>query len=191
MNKARHGATRQHREGHEEPKPAVATEAAAATEAVEVVPALIAELQAEVEAKSRLADEYVGRFQRLAADFDNFKRRTQKEKEELSLYGAEQLIRKVLPVLDNLERALAASGDEPALRAGVDLTARQLRDALSQAGVSVIVAQGESFDPDLHMAVAVDSESEAPENTIVDELQKGYKLGDRVLRPSMVRVAKK
>jgi len=181
----------------------VATEAAAAsetaTEAVDQAEAAehlaaadaIEELQQQLEAKARQADENLGRLQRLAADFENYKRRVQREKEELSQYGAEQFITTILPVLDNLERALASFGDEQALRTGVELTARQLREALAKAGVLAIAAEGETFDPHLHMAVAVDAESEAAEDTIVAELQRGYKMGDRVLRPSMVKVAKK
>lgn len=151
----------------------------------------LAELQQQLEARSRLADEHLDRLRRLTADFENYKRRAQREKEELSLYGAEQFIKTILPVLDNLERALAATGDEQALRTGVELTARQLREALARAGVLPIAAEGEQFDPNLHMAVAVDAESEAAEDTIVAELQRGYKMNDRVLRPSMVKVAKK
>lgn len=153
--------------------------------------ARIAELESQVAATTREAEEYLDRLQRLAADFENYKRRAQREKEELALYGAEKFIKTVLPVLDNLERALAATGGEQSLRTGVELTARQLREALTGAGVQPIPAEGEMFDPNLHMAVAVDAESEAAEDTIVAELQRGYKMGDRVLRPSMVRVAKK
>ncbi len=172
---------------------AVATaEAAAATPTPAAVSAEeLAELQQQLEARSRLADEHLDRLRRLTADFENYKRRAQREKEELSLYGAEQFIKTILPVLDNLERALAATGDEQALRTGVELTARQLREALARAGVLPIAAAGEQFDPNLHMAVAVDVESEAAEDTIVAELQRGYKMNDRVLRPSMVKVAKK
>ena len=172
---------------------AVATaEAAAATPPPAAVSAEeLAELQQQLEARSRLADEHLDRLRRLTADFENYKRRAQREKEELSLYGAEQFVKTILPVLDNLERALAATGDEQALRTGVELTARQLREALARAGVLPIAAAGEQFDPNLHMAVAVDVESEAAEDTIVAELQRGYKMNDRVLRPSMVKVAKK
>ena len=172
---------------------AVATaEAAAATPTPAAVSAEeLAELQQQLEARSRLADEHLDRLRRLTADFENYKRRAQREKEELSLYGAEQFVKTILPVLDNLERALAATGDEQALRTGVELTARQLREALARAGVLPIAAEGEQFDPNLHMAVAVDAESEAAEDTIVAELQRGYKMNDRVLRPSMVKVAKK
>lgn len=172
---------------------AVATaEAAAATPTPAAVSAEeLAELQQQLEARSRLADEHLDRLRRLTADFENYKRRAQREKEELSLYGAEQFVKTILPVLDNLERALAATGDEQALRTGVELTARQLREALARAGVLPIAAAGEQFDPNLHMAVAVDVESEAAEDTIVAELQRGYKMNDRVLRPSMVKVAKK
>lgn len=148
----------------------------------------VAELQRQLEEKTQLASEYLDRLQRLTADFDNFRRRAQKEKEDLATYGAEQFLKSVLPVLDNLERALAVTGD---VRAGVELTARMLRETLAKAGVQPIPAQGELFNPEVHMAVAVDAEADAPEDTIVDELQTGYRLGDRVLRPSMVKVAKK
>lgn len=138
------------------------------------------------------AEEYYDRMLRLQADFENYRRRTQKEKEELWKYASEQLIVSLLPVLDNLERALAARDDDPARVAeGVDMIYRQLQDVLTREGLSCIPAVGEEFDPSCHEAMLQQKTDRHPDNTVLEELQKGYLLKDKVIRPAMVKVARK
>jgi molecular chaperone GrpE len=128
---------------------------------------------------------------RAQADFENYRRRVQKEKEDLALYANQKLLVGVLPVLDNLERALATPatvGDEK-FRQGVEMTARSFREILSREGVTPIEATGQPFDPHLHEAVMTVVSTEHPAGTVISELQKGYRLGERVIRPSMVQVS--
>lgn len=143
------------------------------------------------EARAETA-EVTGRLLRLQADFENYRRRVQREREELALFANQKLLLSLLPVLDNLERALGtpvAEGDEK-LRQGVELTARSFREILLREGVEAIAAVGQPFDPNLHEAVMTIESAEHPEGTVVAEFQKGYRLGDRVIRPSMVQVSK-
>ncbi len=130
---------------------------------------------------------------RALADFQNFKRRIEEQRGELAQFANRELILGLLPVLDNFERALAAAeqtGSYEALVSGVGLTLRQLQDFLKKNGVETIEAQGKEFDPEFHEAVARVEDSEHPDNTIVDELQRGYMMHSRVLRPAMVKVAR-
>jgi len=130
---------------------------------------------------------------RSQADFENYKRRMQREKEDLAVYANQKLLLNLLPVLDNLERALTSqpvAGDEK-LRQGVELTARSFREILAREGVSPIEAVGKPFDPNEHEAVMTEESSEHEDSTVIFEFQKGYRLGDRVIRPSMVKVSKK
>lgn len=129
---------------------------------------------------------------RSQADFENYKRRMAREKEELAVYANQKLLLNLLPVLDNLERALAtqpATGDEK-LRQGVEMTARSFREILAKEGVSPIEAVGRPFDPNEHEAVMTEESTEHEDGTVLFEFQKGYRLGDRVIRPSMVKVCK-
>jgi len=133
------------------------------------------------------------RLLRLQAEFENYRRRMQREKEEVALYANQKLLLNFLPVLDNLERALSApptEGDEK-LRQGVELTARSFRDALAKEGVTPIEAVGQPFDPNVHDAVMTDEDPEQPDGTVLVELLKGYRLNDRVIRASMVKVNKR
>ncbi len=137
-----------------------------------------------------LNDKYL----RLAAEFDNFRRRTLKERQDLLNYATENLIKELLPTVDNLERALQASEQKEAsdgenLSEGVELTYRSLLQALEKSGVSVVEAEGCMFDPKLHEALRqVASEDHEP-GTILEIFQKGYLLKDRLLRPALVAVA--
>ena len=126
---------------------------------------------------------------RLLADFDNFRKRAEREREERARYALAEPLRDLMPVIDNLDRALAAKGSLEDLRRGVEMTARQFEETLRRFGVTVVPAVGERFDPRLHEAVSrLESDAvEAP--TVVEEMQRGYKLHDRLLRPAMVRVA--
>ncbi len=146
-------------------------------------------VKAQLARQTDLAEEYYTRLQRLQADFENFRRRTRLEKEELLNYGAEGLICGLLPVLDNLERALAATGDDAGLQKGVEMIYQQLKDTLAGQGLVPICAVGQEFDPAKHQAVMQFPSAEHPDNHVVEEFQKGYLLKEKVIRPSMVKVA--
>lgn len=143
-----------------------------------------------VEWKAR-ADELLAALARSQADFENYRKRARQEREDTARYGVERLLKALLPVLDNLERALAAMPADGALRQGVELTSRQFGDALAREGVTPVEAVGLPFDPRLHEAVTEEESGEHPEGTVLAEFQKGYRLHDRVLRPSMVKVSKR
>ena len=132
------------------------------------------------------------RYLRLAAEFENYKKRTQKDQDEFRKYSNERLLKELLPVLDNLQRALQhgqASGNQEGVLQGVELTVKKYLEILSRFGVTPIPTLGLPFDPAIHQAVAkVESKGHKP-NTIVDEYEKGYYLHDRVLRPATVTVA--
>jgi molecular chaperone GrpE len=148
---------------------------------------------AQILEKARLSDEYYARMLRLQADFDNFRRRSQKEREELADIITESVVVKFLPILDNMERALGTAkqaGAEAQLAAGVEMIHRQMEDILGKLNVTPIPARGETFDPQRHEAIMQVADSEKADDTIVDELQKGYQLKGRIIRPSMVRVVK-
>lgn len=134
-------------------------------------------------------DEYLEHAKRVAADFDNFRKRMAREQESLVTRANERLVRELLPVLDDLERALdaAAAHEEAKLEEGVALVERELRGALAREGLVEIETDGR-FDPHVHEAL-LSQPSEAEEGAIVQVLQKGYRLGDRVLRPARVIVS--
>ena len=129
---------------------------------------------------------------RLAADFDNYRKRQEQEKEALLKYGAENTLKKMIEVLDNFERGLKALEtveDCEKVKECYNLAYKNFTDVLTKAGLESIKAEGEAFDPNFHEAVMQNPTSEKPEHTIIAELQKGYKLGDKVLRPTLVNVA--
>lgn len=162
-------------------------------EGAEVVEETRTDVTQELEQARAEIAELSSRLLRAQADFENFRRRTQREKEDLSLYANQRLLLNLLPVLDNLERALATqqvAGDEK-LRQGVELTARSFRDILSREGVTALEAAGQPFDPNLHEAVMTVDSPDHEDDTVVMEFEKGYRLGDRVIRPSKVQVCKK
>lgn len=128
--------------------------------------------------------------QRLQAEFNNFRRRTQQEKESLSIYANEKIVTELLPVIDNMERALEACEDrESDIYKGVELVYKQLKDTLSKFSVEEIAAENEEFDPNFHMAVMQEAVEGVESNKVVAVLQKGYKLSNKVIRPSMVKVS--
>ncbi|AQS59911.1 nucleotide exchange factor GrpE [Desulforamulus ferrireducens] len=137
------------------------------------------------------AEANFNRALRLQADYENLRRRSRQEREEIIKYGSEQLIKNLLPVLDNFQRALAAAGDggEKFIN-GVEMIHRQFFDVLKGEGLAPIPALGEQFDPNIHDAVMQVEDSNQPENTVVEELLVGYYLKGKVIRPSMVKVAK-
>lgn len=129
---------------------------------------------------------------RLAADFENFRKRTEQEREALLKYGAENTLKKMLEVLDNFERGLKAIEtveDCDKVKECYNLAYKNFTDVLTKSGLETIKAEGEVFDPNFHEAVMQTPTNEHPENTIIAELQKGYKLGNKVLRPTLVNVA--
>lgn len=137
------------------------------------------------------AENYLNNWQRLQAEFDNYRKRTQREKEEYIKYASEQVVKGLLPVLDNFERALAAAKvkqDFAGFVQGVDMIFRQLSDILTKEGLAPIEAVGQMFDPNFHEAI-LQVEGPHPENTVVEEVQKGYLLKEKVIRPSMVKVS--
>jgi molecular chaperone GrpE len=149
-------------------------------------------LGARLEQSEREAVEHRERWVRAVAELENYKKRVIKQQEELRKMAAEPLLRDLLDVLDNLERAAEASrdaADDSALRRGVELVCHQMRDVLRKAGVSPIPAMGEPFDPEVHEAVLASPADGAEPGTVIAELGKGYRLHNRVLRPARVAVA--
>ncbi|MBP2653873.1 MAG: Protein grpE [Firmicutes bacterium] len=148
------------------------------------------EILTNLDAKNQELDEVNNRLLRLQADFDNFRRRTRQEKEELSQVVANGVINQLLPVLDNFERALAAGAvqDAAQLLTGVDMVYRQLGQILEGFGVKAIPAIGEQLDPAKHEAVMRIEDASQPDGLILEELQKGYMANNKVLRASMVKV---
>ena len=137
-------------------------------------------------------DKLNSQYMRLAADFENFRKRQESEKENLLRFGLENALTKMIEVLDNFERAekaLENIEDYTKYKESFELLHKQVIDSLAKLGLEPINAQGQEFDPNLHEAVMQTPTSEHPENTVIAELQKGYKLGEKVLRPSMVNVA--
>ena len=133
--------------------------------------------------------EKENRYLRLQADFENFRRRTRQEKEELAAVVTQNLLKDLLPFLDNFERALAAeSSDAESLRAGVEMMYKQLVEALKKEGLEYIETKDKPFDPNFHQAVMRVEDAEKEDGSIVAELQKGYMVKGRVIRPSMVQV---
>lgn len=151
----------------------------------------VEELKQKLEEKTRQCEEYLNMVQRTAAEFDNYKKRTQKEKEALSLDASIDTISSLLPVVDNLERALKAAEEMEAnpLKEGVEMVMRQLNECLGKLGVEPISAVGNSFDPELHNAVMHVTDEEQGENVVLEEFQKGYVMKGKVVRHSMVKVA--
>ncbi|WP_017811855.1 nucleotide exchange factor GrpE [Paenibacillus shenyangensis] len=148
--------------------------------------------RAELERVQAHADDQTQRLLRAQADFDNFRRRTQKEKEELAKYASAQLITELIPVIDNFERAMATKPENPELESfskGVDMIFRQLSDVLKNTGLTPMEAVGQPFNPEFHQAVMQVESDEYEEGIVVEELQKGYVLKDKVIRPAMVKVS--
>ena len=162
-----------------------------------------AEAQTEAEAGGSTYEQEINRLTaeladqqqrtlRVQADFDNFRRRTLKEKEDLAKYASSKLITELLPVIDNLERALAVSGestDVDSFTKGVNMIFRQLESVLDSEGLKAMDAVGQPFNPEFHQAIMQVESEEYEEGIVVEEVQKGYMLKDKVLRPAMVKVS--
>src|SRR3984885_430205 len=131
------------------------------------------------------------RLARLQAEFENARKRTAREQQDFREYAIADAIKALLPSLDSFERALQTSArDKSEFRSGVELIYKQLQDALQKLGLRAIPAKGEPFDPHLHEAIEMVETSDSDDHQIIEELQRGYKLKDRLLRPSMVKVAR-
>ncbi len=133
-------------------------------------------------------EEYLQSYLRLRADFENYRRRSREEFLQAAQNGKEELVLVLLPVLDNLERALGTTGEIEKWREGVEMIFRQLQEVLANEGLAPIPATGEMFNPQVHEAVLREPSSQ-PENTILEELKKGYLFKEKTLRPSLVKVA--
>lgn len=152
----------------------------------------------ELKARAAKADENWDRLLRTTADFENFKKRAAREKTEAVQYANGSLLQKLLPVLDNFEAALAAAkgaegagGNVSSLQSGVAMIQLQLKNVLAESGLEEIDAAGKRFDPTLHEAVSQQESAEVAEDHVLQQLRKGYKLKERLLRPATVVVAKK
>jgi len=137
-------------------------------------------------------DALLDRLARLQAEFDNARKRAVREQQEFREYAGADVIKNFLPILDSFERALKAGGDSNSndFRNGIELIYRQFQDALQKIGVQPIVSVGQPFDPRVHEAVEMVDTTEVPDHHVLDELQRGYKYRERLLRPAMVRVAR-
>ena len=144
----------------------------------------------EEDPRDKKIEELNAKYMRLMADFQNQKKRFDKEKADIHQYANEKIVKNLLEVLDNFERALDATKDaDPNLHEGMELIFKQLMAALEKAGVAEIKALGEEFDPHLHNAVMMEETDEYESNKVSEVMQKGYTLNSRVIRPSMVKVA--
>jgi molecular chaperone GrpE len=152
-------------------------------------PPALDELEERLAEAERERDEYLADLKRVAADFDNYKKRVARDQESLVARAHERLVKELLPVLDDLERALhaAAEHEEAKLEDGVRLVHRELRDALAKEGLEEISTDG-GFDPHVHEAL-LSQPSDADDGAIIEVVQKGYRLGDRVLRPARVVIS--
>ncbi|AOC91798.1 nucleotide exchange factor GrpE [Bacillus amyloliquefaciens] len=149
------------------------------------------DLQHQIDELQGLLDEKENKLLRVQADFENYKRRSRLEMEAAQKYRSQNVVTEILPALDNFERALqveAESEQTKSLLQGMEMVRRQLMDALEKEGVEAIEAVGQEFDPNLHQAVMQVEDENFGSNIVIEELQKGYKLKDRVIRPSMVKV---
>lgn len=146
----------------------------------------------EIEVIKADYDKLNSQYIRLAADFDNYRKRQAQEREQLLKYGLEESLKKMILVIDNFDRAKKSLNDCEDInkyKESLDLLQKQVIDELSKLGMEKIEAEGQEFNPNLHEAVMQTPSTEYKEHTIIQELQKGYKLGEKVLRPSMVNVA--
>ena len=169
-------------QAEKEPEPAV-------QEPDDVGPS-VEELQQQIEKLEAQVKEKEDRALRLQADFDNFRRRTRQEKEEISSVVTQTILTDFLPLLDNFERAMAVeTTDTENFQNGVEMIYKQLKETMQKNGLEAIETEGAKFDPNFHQAIGMVDSNQEP-NTVVTVLQKGYTIADRVLRPALVMVAK-
>lgn len=148
----------------------------------------------QVETTKKVEEDYLNRLMRLQADFDNFRKRTIKEKEDIYKYALANFAEKLLPVMDNVERALKAIEDaniNDSYVDGVKLVSQQLIDVLKSEGLEEVETINCEFDPQVHHGVSIDNVEEIDDNQVIEVYQKGYKFKDKVIRPAMVKICKK
>jgi molecular chaperone GrpE len=163
------------------------------TERPQAEPARPASGEDELQKLRSERDALFDRLARLQAEFENYRKRSGREQQEFREYAVAEALKSFLPVLDSFELALknaSQAGDGGGLRSGLELIRKQFQDALTKLGVREIPARGTAFDPQWHQAVEVVETDQAEDNHVLEELQRGYKLKDRLLRPAMVRVAR-
>ena len=166
-----------------------AEDQAQAPPASSVVPA--AEAESEIKKIKAERDALLDRLARLQAEFENARKRAAREQQDYREFAVADAVKSLLPILDSFERALHISAnDGNDIRPGVELIYKQLQDTLTKLGVSPIAAKGQPFDPHLHQAIEMVDSEDAEDHQVLEELQRGYKLKDRLLRPSMVKVAR-
>lgn len=144
----------------------------------------------EVEKLRAERDVLVDRLARMQAEFDNARKRAQREQQDYRDYALSDTIKTLIPVMDSFDRALQSSPAKSEFHLGIELIHKQLQDALAKIGVQPVAAKGQQFDPRFHEAIEMVDTEDAIDNEVIDELQRGYKLKDRLLRPAMVRVAR-
>jgi molecular chaperone GrpE len=157
---------------------------------------LTAEQLEELKQRAAKADEHWERLLRTTADFDNYKKRATREKQDAIRFANENLLEKLVPVLDSFDMALAAAQNNQSdaaqsLVAGISMVQQQLKSAMAEAGLEEIDATGKAFDPNFHEAVSQQETAELPEGQVVQQLRRGYKLRERLLRPATVVVSKR
>ena len=178
------------------PNPAAAAPATANEAVLPVSPAtLTPEQLEELKARAAQADDFWDRLLRATADFENFKKRSARERQDAVKYANETLMQKLIPVLDNFDMAQTAAQSGPAngttsLQAGIAMIQQQFKSVLADAGVEEVDATGKPFDPNFHEAVSQQETADTPEGHVIQQLRKGYKLRERLLRPATVIVAK-
>ena len=151
-------------------------------------PSKTAQLEQKLAAKEEELAALNDQYQRMLAEYANYKRRTEQEKMQIGLFTKAELLTELLVSVDNMEKAIAAPAGED-YKTGVDMVLRQFMDALHKLGLEEVGVEGEPFDPNVHNAVMREDAADIDEETVTAVFQKGYKLGDRVLRPAMVKVA--
>lgn len=156
-------------------------------------PSRISKLQSQVDVLLAERASLYDKLLRRQAEFDNYRKRVERERAELYQHGRDDVLLQFLPVVDNFERALSSleesEGDADALLRGVELIHKQFKDALSKLGLEAVEAVGKTFDPHVHEAVTTEATDKHKENTVIEEFLRGYKIGDRLLRPAKVKVA--
>lgn len=147
-------------------------------------------VEAELQKVKAQRDQLYDRLARAQAEFDNARRRATKEQQDFRDFATMDSLKSLLPVIDSFERALQVKSDPGDFRSGVELIYKQLQDGLAKLGVTAIPAKGQPFDPRYHEAIEMVETTDAPDHEVLEELQRGYKFKDRLLRPAMVKVAK-
>ena len=153
---------------------------------------MIAHLEEELQQAQQMKDEYYNRMLRIQADLENFRRRSRQELEQMALFAGEDLVKKILPVLDSLERSIKCfteKSDNCSWQDGVDLTLKLFQGILKSEGLEIVPALNESFDPQVHEAVCQETMEQVNEPTVVEEMQKGYRYKGKLLRPALVKVS--